>query len=162
MVARKPPQSPLLCQLRAHGLRLTHQRAVIGEVLQSAGKHLDAAEVCRRARRRLPGLHLATVYRALHSLKKRGIIDELDLMHVRGTGHYYETHKEKDHLHFTCERCGGVVEVAVPQLERLKAQIEASHGVSVRVARLELGGLCRACALRRKKGTLSVESKVCG
>ena len=143
---------PILSQLRSHRIRLTHQRAVIGEVLQSAGKHLHATEVCRRARRRMPGLHLATVYRALQSLKKLDIIDELDLMHVRGSGHYYEAHKGKDHLHFTCEQCGGVVEVQTPLLERLKAQIEVSHGVSVRVARLELGGLCRNCGPRRKKG----------
>ena len=142
----------LLSQLRAHRVRLTHQRAVISQVFQSASKHLDATEVCRRARRRMAGLHLATVYRALQSLKKIGIIDELDLMHVRGRGHYYEAHKEKDHLHFTCEQCGGVVEVQTPLLERLKAQIEGSHGVSVRVARLELGGLCRNCGPRRKKG----------
>jgi Fe2+ or Zn2+ uptake regulation protein len=142
---------PLLSQLRSHRIRLTPQRAVIGEVLQRAGKHLDATGVCRLSRRRMPGLHLATVYRTLQSLKKLGIIDELDLMHVRGSGHYYEAHKEKDHLHFTCEQCGGVVEVQTPLLERLKAQIEGSHGVSVRVARLELGGLCRNCGPRRKK-----------
>ncbi|MEJ2010561.1 MAG: transcriptional repressor [Acidobacteriota bacterium] len=64
-------------QLRQHGLRLTRQRRVIAEVLQQAGEHLDAPEVLRRARKQIPGLHLATVYRALESLKKLGIIDEV-------------------------------------------------------------------------------------
>ena len=142
---------PLATQLEAHGLRMTRQRRVIAEVLQKAGEHLDAPEVLRRARQQMPGLHLATVYRALESLKKLGIIDELDLMHIKGTGHYYEARTDKDHLHFTCQRCGGVLEIQTPLFERLKGQIEGRHGLAIRVARLELGGLCGTCASRREK-----------
>ena len=140
---------PLATQLRAHGVRMTAQRKVIAEVLQKAGEHLDAAEVWRRARQQIPDLHLATVYRALNSLKKLRVIDELDLMHVRGSGHFYEARTEKDHLHFTCQGCGGVVEIQTPLFERLKGQIEGRHDLSIRVARLELGGLCKSCELKR-------------
>ncbi len=146
---------PVTTELRAHGLRLTRQRRVIAEVLQKAGKHLDAPEVLRWARRRIPGLHLATVYRALESLKKLGIIDELDLMHINGSGHYYEARTDKDHMHFACEHCGSVLEIQTPLFERLKGQIEGCHGLAIRVARLELGGLCRACANRREEGAIS-------
>jgi Fur family ferric uptake transcriptional regulator len=138
-------------ELRAHGLRITSQRKVIAEVLQEAGEHLDAPEVLRRARQKMPGLHLATVYRALESLKRLGIIDELDLMHVNGTGHYYEARTDKDHVHFTCQRCGGVLEIQTPLFERLKGQIEGRHGLAIRVARLELGGLCGKCATREER-----------
>jgi len=138
-------------ELRARGLRLTRQRQVIAAVLEEAGEHLDAPEVLRRARARLPRLHLATVYRSLESLKQLGIIDELDLMHVNGTGHYYEARTDKDHMHFTCQRCGSVLEIQSPLFHRLKGQIEGTHGLAIRVARLELGGLCGACAHRREK-----------
>lgn len=140
-------------QLREHGLRLTPQRKVIAEVLQKAGEHLDAPEVLRRAQEQMPGLHLATVYRALESLKKLGIIDELDLMHVNGPGHYYEARTNKDHMHFTCQRCGGVLEIQTPLFERLKGQIEGRHGLTIRVARLELGGLCGNCASNEENKT---------
>lgn len=138
-------------QLREHGLRLTRQRRVIAEVLQQAGEHLDAPEVLRRAQKQMPGLHLATVYRALESLKKLGIIDELDLMHVNGSGHYYEARTNKDHMHFTCQRCGSVFEIQDPLFERLKAQIKGRHGFTLRVARLELGGLCGSCTANAKE-----------
>ena len=138
-------------QLREHGLRLTRQRRVIAEVLQQAGEHLDAPEVLRRAQQQLPGLHLATVYRALESLKKLGIIDELDLMHVNGSGHYYEARTNKDHMHFTCQRCGSVFEIQTPLFERLKGQIEGRHGLTIRVARLELGGLCGRCTSKARE-----------
>jgi Fur family ferric uptake transcriptional regulator len=139
-------------QLREHGLRLTRQRRVIADVLQQAGEHLDAPEVLRRARQQMPGLHLATVYRALESLKKLGIIDELDLMHVNGHGHYYEARTNKDHMHFTCQRCGTVFEIQDPLFEKLKGQIATRHGFTLRVARLELGGHCEDCADKVKKG----------
>lgn len=131
---------------------MTRQRRVIADVLQKAGEHLDAPEVLRRARQQMPGLHLATVYRALESLKKLGIIDELDLMHIKGTGHYYEARTNKDHMHFTCQRCGGVLEIQTPLFERLKGQIEGRHGLAIRMARLELGGLCGTCASKRGRG----------
>lgn len=137
-------------QLRLHGLRLTPQRRVIAEVLQQAGEHLDAPEVLRRARQQIPGLHLATVYRSLESLKKHGIIDELDLMHVNGHGHYYEARTNRDHVHFTCQRCGGVLEIQTPLFERLKGPIEGRHGLTIRVARLELGGLCGSCGSKEE------------
>jgi len=143
---------PVTSELQARGLRMTRQRMVIAEVLQEAGEHLDAPEVLRRARQKMPGLHLATVYRALESLKQLGIIDELDLMHVNGTGHYYEARTDKDHMHFTCQRCGGVLEIQTPLFERLKGQIEGRHGLAIRVARLELGGLCGPCATKNDRG----------
>jgi Fur family ferric uptake transcriptional regulator len=137
-------------QLREHGLRLTRQRRVIADVLQQAGEHLDAPEVLRRARQQMPGLHLATVYRALESLKKLGIIDELDLMHVNGHGHYYEARTNKDHMHFTCQRCSAVFEIQDPLFEKLKGQIKGRYGFTLRVARLELGGLCASCTAKAK------------
>ena len=142
-------------ELKAHGLRMTRQRRVIADVLQKAGEHLDAPEVLRRAQQQMPGLHLATVYRALESLKKLGIIDELDLMHVNGSGHYYEARTNKDHMHFTCQRCGGVLEIQDPLFEKLKGQIEKRHGLKIRVARLELGGLCANCASKNGKREMS-------
>ncbi len=138
-------------QLREHGFRMTRQRRVIAEVLQQAGEHLDAPEVLRRARQQMPGLHLATVYRALESLKKLGIIDELDLMHVNGHGHFYEARTNKDHMHFTCQRCHAVFEIQDPLFEELKGQIESRHGFTLRVARLELGGHCGSCTAKAKE-----------
>jgi len=137
---------PLASAVRSQGLRMTRQRQVIVNVLQTAGEHLDAMGVWRVARKQLPGLDLATVYRTLASMKKLGIIDELDLMHYKGTGHFYEARTERDHLHFTCKQCGGVAEIQTPLFETLKTEIQNRYKLRIRVARLEMGGLCKACA----------------
>lgn len=142
---------PLADELAAHGFRMTRQRRVITEVLQKAGRHLDAASVWRIAREKLSGLDLATVYRTLQALKKLGMIDELDLLHLKGSSHYYEARTEKDHLHFTCKHCAAVVEIQSPLFERLKGQIEGRYGLHIEVTRLEMGGLCGRCAQGKEK-----------
>src|SRR6185437_199119 len=38
----------------------------------------------------------ATVYRTVDMLKRHGLVDELDLMHLQGEKHYYEVRTRRD------------------------------------------------------------------
>jgi Fur family ferric uptake transcriptional regulator len=44
-----------------------------------------------------PRIDRSTVYRTIDMLKRRGLIDELDLMHIEGEKHYYEVKTNHDH-----------------------------------------------------------------
>jgi Fur family ferric uptake transcriptional regulator len=90
------------------------------------------------------------VYRTLELLKRLGLIDELDLMHLNGEKHYYEVKTQKDHLHLACFRCGEIEEFDSPTFQRLKREIAAQNDFVVQVMRLEVGGLCRRCAAQQK------------
>ncbi|HUC44772.1 MAG TPA: transcriptional repressor, partial [Candidatus Sulfotelmatobacter sp.] len=95
----KPPADPALTdRMKAVGMRLTGPRRVLADLLERAEKHLDAEEVYQRARALDPGIHRATVYRTLNRLKKLGLVDELDLMHVSGERHYYEIRPSTLHI----------------------------------------------------------------
>ena len=72
----------------------------------------DAAALLRIARQQDPAIDRATVYRTIALLKNRGLIDELDLMHIEGEKHYYEAKTSRDHCHMACFRCGAVMEYA--------------------------------------------------
>ena len=96
----------LLNQVEAQGIRLTAQRRALIETIQEATSHLDAASLLSLARKRDPKIDRATVYRTIELLKRLGLIDELDLMHLEGEKHYYEVKTRKDHLHLACFRCG--------------------------------------------------------
>jgi len=98
----------LLNEVEARGVRLTAQRRALIETIQGADAHLDAATLLSRARQRDPNIDRATVYRTLELLKRLGLIDELDLMHLNGEKHYYEVKTQKDHLHLACFRCGEI------------------------------------------------------
>jgi len=139
----------LMGELVARGIRITGQRRVLVGIIQGAARHLDAAELLELARKQDPEIDRATVYRTIALLKKLGLIDELDLMHLEGEKHYYEAKTSRDHCHVACLECGAIVEYVSPSFERLKAEIAKESGFEIRVARLELGGLCKRC---RKAG----------
>jgi Fur family transcriptional regulator, ferric uptake regulator len=136
----------LLAELASRGIRLTPQRRALVEVIQEAKEHLDAGSLLELARRREPCIDRATVYRTIDLLKKLRLIDELDLMHLEGEKHYYEVKTKRDHVHLACFRCGQIEEFSSPLFELLKGEISNQAGFTIRIARLEVGGNCRACA----------------
>ena len=137
--------------LREKGIRLTRQRRVILEVMDNAEQHLDVDQILARAQKMDPAVHLVTVYRTIDLLKKEGLIDELDLLHLRGDRHYYETHGPRDHIHVACLRCGKVREFESRLYEQLKEQIARDCDIQVTVSRTEVGGICNDCLSASKK-----------
>ena len=126
-------------------IRLTRQRRVILQVMDDAEQHLDVDQILERAQKIDSGVALVTVYRTIDLLKKHGLIDELDLLHLRGDRHYYETHGPRDHIHVACLRCGKVREFESRLYEQLKQQIARDFDMKVTVSRTEVGGYCADC-----------------
>jgi Fur family transcriptional regulator, ferric uptake regulator len=90
-------------------------------------------------------VHLVTVYRTLDLLKRNGLIDELDLLHLRGGQHFYESRGPRDHIHVACLGCGKVREFESTLYEKLMKQIETDCGIKISVTRTEVGGYCEKC-----------------
>ena len=147
---------PLLEEVKSRGIRLTAQRRVLIEEMQNADRHLDAALLYERARRRDARVDLATVYRTLGMLKRMGLIDELDLMHLNGEKHYYEARTSRDHVHLACFTCGKIEEFTTPSYDRLKEEIQERCGF-----------LSKSCASKSEDGAdrarnrAGVNSSVC-
>jgi len=143
------PQTEIPGRLQAfcaeRGIRMTQQRRAILSVMETAKKHLDAAQLLRKAQRLDASVDRSTVYRTLQLLKRQGLIDELDLMHIHGEGHYYERKLNRDHIHMACLRCGKISEFVSDVFEKLKRQVESDCRFRIVVSRLEIGGYCNAC-----------------
>jgi Fur family transcriptional regulator, ferric uptake regulator len=135
----------LQAALTSRGLRLTHQRRTILSIVETAKQHLDAAQILRHARKIDPGIDRVTVYRTLKLLKRYGLVDELDLMHMQGEKHFYERRPQRDHIHMACLRCGKIAEFESDLFERLKGQIQRECQFHILVSRMEIGGYCAAC-----------------
>jgi Fur family transcriptional regulator, ferric uptake regulator len=140
----------LMKELVARRVRITAQRRLLVSIIQDSPRHLDAAQLLELAKKQDPEIDRATVYRTIGLLKSKGLIDELDLMHLQGEKHYYEAKTNRDHCHMACFRCGAIMEYASPSFEKLKDDIAKRSGFSIRVVRLEVGGFCKRC--RKKKG----------
>jgi Fe2+ or Zn2+ uptake regulation protein len=138
----------LQAALTKGGVRLTRQRKIILEVMDNAERHLDAGAILDRAQKIDPRVHRVTVYRTIDLLKRNGLIDELDLLHLRGGQHFYESHGPRDHIHVACMKCGKVREFESELYEEIKRQISRDCGIEITVCRTEVGGVCDDC---RKK-----------
>ena len=134
----------------SRGLRMTRQRRTILLIVETATTHIDASQILRKAQRIDPGIDRVTVYRTLNLLKRHGLIDELDLMHLEGEKHFYERRPVRDHMHMACLRCGKIMEFESNLFERLKGQIQRECHFHIVVTRLEMGGYCAKC--RSEKG----------
>ena len=152
MMAGTIRQPSLIQDLRRRGVRITAQRKAVIETIQEADAHLDAHAVLRQARLRNPRVDRATVYRTLDLLKRMGLIEELDLMHLEGEKHYYEARIGTEHIHLACFRCGGIEEFSSASYEQFKAEIARSCGFHIQVTRMEVGGLCKSCSLKVSEG----------
>ena len=135
----------LVAELLSRGVRMTHQRRTILSVIETASQHLDAAQILRRGRKLDPGIDRVTVYRTIRLLKRHGLVDELDLLHLEGEKHYYERRPQRDHLHMACVRCGKILEFESDLFERLKGQIQRDCRFHILVTRVEIGGYCAHC-----------------
>jgi Fe2+ or Zn2+ uptake regulation protein len=127
---------------RDSGRRLTSQRRLILEVLETSDQHLDAEAVYDQARVLDPNVSLATVYRTLAVFKEMGLIEE----HRLGEEHsHYEPVRSGPHYHFTCLNCGQVIEFDTPLVTKIEQKLSAHAGVRVISAHLHLSGYCAQC-----------------
>jgi Fur family ferric uptake transcriptional regulator len=136
--------------LKQRGVRLTRQRQILLELIDSSGAHLDAERLFLLAQEKDPKLNRVTVYRTLKMLKEGGLVDELDLMHIGGDQHFYETRMKQEHAHVICLRCGRVEEFFGEPLQKLRRQVESHFGFQIVLARTEIGGYCAHCQVLRE------------
>ena len=120
--------------------RSTKQRTAIQQAMTQADRPLAPQEVLELAQATLPGLGIATVYRALKAMAEEGLLREV---HLPGRSPMYEVAHHGHHHHFQCRVCARVFDVhACPgDLASL-----APPGFEVDSHEITLYGLCSDCA----------------
>jgi Fur family transcriptional regulator, ferric uptake regulator len=133
--------------LRSTGGRMTTQRRLILETLESLGGHPTADEVYAVVRRRDPRLNPSTIYRTLAWLESAGLVSHchLDAGPAGEHSERYDPVTPVEHHHFVCTTCGQVTEFVAPQVEAIKAEFATEHYIVVEKAALTLYGQCAAC-----------------
>jgi Fur family ferric uptake transcriptional regulator len=140
----------LLPQLKQQGLRLTPQRAIILQTVAevTGHAHLTVQEVYARAKDRLPGLNVATVYRTLEMLHQNDLIDLM----IKSNGEVrFSLHDPGHrHCHLVCRYCKQVLEINVSDVASLANKLQKEQGFSIDVDHLTFTGLCSACGSRSR------------
>ena len=130
-------------EMKRRGQRITPQRALILETIAHMERHVSPQEVYEQARLRLPGLHLATVYRALEGLQQAGLVDPFHA--GPGQARFALSHEDHPHGHLVCVRCGRTEDFDPGMAQGLADQVADRHGYRVSLSHLTLRGLCSKC-----------------
>jgi Fur family ferric uptake transcriptional regulator len=120
---------------RERGVRLSLQRRIILEVLQTAEDHPCAADLHQRIAGH--GISVATVYRALNSLAEAGLLVRRDF--GDGKARYERTQAQR-HDHLIDLRSGKIIELSDCRLAPLLQAVADRLGYRLVGYRMDLFG----------------------
>jgi Fur family ferric uptake transcriptional regulator len=127
--------------------KLTQQRKAVLEVMQDKrGEHLSAEEVLYEARKKVPNLGIATVYRTLERLATIDVLYKT----IFDEGKYrYELsdQAEHQHHHILCISCSRIFEVEDGLLDSLEKHLE-KDGFEIVNHQLKIYAYCPDCTIK--------------
>jgi Fur family transcriptional regulator, ferric uptake regulator len=135
--------------LKGEGLKMTDPRRTVLEAFLGIERHVSAEGLYDAVRKGDPGIGQATVFRTVKLLVAAGIAREAGTS--GGMRQYEHAFRHPHHDHLICERCGKLVEFESQPLEKAQNAVYAANGYSPTGHRLELFGVCPACAKRGAK-----------
>jgi Fur family ferric uptake transcriptional regulator len=139
-------KATILRKLKESGLKLTSQRlAIIDVLMENTLLHPGASFIYQKAKKKVKGLSLSTVYYTLNEFSIQGIIKmlEFDKMENRYEGNTF------NHLNLVCIGCGSIQDFP-KTLPISPKEVEKQMGFRPYEMRFEYHGYCKEC-LRRKK-----------
>ncbi len=138
--------------IRESGGRMTPQRRLIIQMLETSKQHLDVDSLYHLAYERDESVSLATVYRTLNALEETGMVRPSYLSRDHEHKHYEIA--SDDHYHFTCRNCHRVIEFQSERIQELKHKLEAELDVEVVNACVCFNGLCPDCRAKQAEAQM--------
>ena len=139
-------ETSLANRFRDSGIQVTPQRLMIAGTLFQSGKHISAEELYLLVREKNPRIGLATIYRTLHILKEKGLVEE---HRFNDEFSRYEVKNSTHHDHLICIECGTVVEFGQPVIEHLQDLAAEEKNFTIVSHKLEIYGICKDCRDRK-------------
>lgn len=129
--------------LKDKGLRVTHGRVAVLQILQEATKPLSLKDI----QKELPDrkLNQATTYRILTALHAHNLIQTVSLEH--GHAHW---ELADHHHHLICEKCGKMENLPECKLKNMESEIYTDKGYTDLRHNLDFFGTCETCAKKSK------------
>ncbi|MDZ4349545.1 MAG: ferric iron uptake transcriptional regulator [Xanthomonadaceae bacterium] len=116
-------------ELRKAGLKVTHPRMRILDILENASpRHLTAEDIYKLLLEKEEDIGLATVYRVLTQFEAAGLVIKHNF---EGGQAVYEFDRGHHHDHMVDVETGKVIEFFSEEIERLQHEIAAKHGYAI-------------------------------
>ena len=121
--------------------RRTRSQTQVLDLLKQLESAISAQDLYAQLKQRQIRVGLATVYRALDSLKLEGAVQ----MRTLPNGESLYSLAQTDKHHLTCLRCDRSIEVAECPVHALEHHLNESHQFQIFYHTLEFFGLCEDC-----------------
>ena len=135
--------------LRSRGYRLTLQRAIILDAVESIRGHISVDDVFQRVHPRFPQVNVSTIYRTMELLEETGLVGHT---HFHDGATRWHRAGEIPHQHLVCRRCGAESELDLVLTEPLVAEISERYGFAADLSHFAITGLCSDCLAREEQG----------
>lgn len=126
----------------------TRSQDRILDLLKTLNRAVSAQDLYVELRNRDQSMGLATVYRALESLKLEGVVQVRTL----ASGESLYSLVQRDQHHLTCLNCGESIPINECPVHQLEMQLQDSHSFKIYYHTLEFFGLCDRCTVASKTG----------
>ena len=121
-----------------NGVKFTHQRRIIANVISNSKDHPDANEVYLRANTIDPRISLATVYRTIKLFEEYNVLNRIELGGKRAR--YEELNEDDHHDHLIDIETGEIIEFVNDEIESLQMKVAKKLGYELVDHRMELFG----------------------
>ena len=133
--------------LRKNGMLHSEQRKQILDIFLETEEHPTIGDLYELVRKKTPIIGLATVYRTMKVICGAGLAREVDF--GDGVRRFEHEYRHQHHDHLVCLKCGRIIEVMSPEIEKLQQSLAKKHRFTAVRHRMEIFGTCRTC--KRKK-----------
>lgn len=124
-------------------LRHTPQRIrILGVFLEVEG-HVSVQELYDLVKKKHPEIGFTTVYRSMKLFLECGLCSEIDF--GDGVVRFEHKYNHKHHDHLICTKCGQLIEVVSPRLEKIQEAMTKEHNFIPLNHKLEIFGICKDC-----------------
>ncbi len=140
----KDDQSPT-----AGGERLTKQKKVLAQIIDSSDSFQSAQDIFALLRARGENIGLTTIYTQLKLLAAQGGLDFMKS--ESGETLYRKCSTARHHHHLVCRGCGTTIEIEPPGFEEWADRVSKENHFYDISHVIEITGLCEKCFPRHSK-----------
>lgn len=130
----------LVSSLRDEGFRITPQRVAIVEYIMGTVNHPSAEQIHQKVKKEYPMVSLSTVYKTLDLLRKKRLVNEID---VNGESRFDANTGE--HINLVCLSCGKIEDIDESSVKEIRAKAAKKSRYLIVRSNFDLYGYCSYC-----------------
>ena len=145
----KPAKTIFAAYLKNNGLLHSAKREQILDIFLKTEDHPTIEDLYLLVKKKNPNIGLATVYRAMKVICNAGLARETDF--GNGQKSFEHKYQHQHHGHLVCIKCGRIIEVISPEIEKLQQKLARKHKFSPVRHTMQIFGTCAKCKPKKKK-----------